>query len=590
MAGYPFIKKNLELFEKIGHPIFKWLSGQKYDEQALHEKLFENKWKILDWKLENGTGMFETIPPFQFYEKWVPGPEKAHTSATIIVGCNLGYGINHLLMNSPDSHKVIVLEPRPEMLMACLGQTDFEPFIAAKKLHFCLPDENYLFQVIKNLDLQYIYGQIHMRLDIPSQQLGPEYAKWSRVVKQKLENFTVELATLRFRQDIMVGNELKNFKRAMNDGSLLPLEGRGKGVGAVILGAGPSLAEFAPKLKENRGYALYTTALQSMPILQRHGLKPNFCLAIDYDDSMLRSYDHLDPEFAKDVPLVYSTKCNPELVERYPGPTIPLWTLGGMGTFVMQGRELVLDAGGNVSLTLTRFLRWVQVSHIVLVGQDFAWAGDRSHSEGHHASRAVRTFNPKFHQRLKNAHGEEIISTVQYLTSKREMEQDIRKSDMAIFNLYGGGAVIEGTHMVDLGQCHQKGLLASAPGSVDTFMGNLMDCHKHGSKFIVAPMSHEWTVSLRNVEKRLSKLFKKVAQNQNEIHQTIQQVEMFVKSEPLYIPYLFNETIDLAGLTRAKHHYEPKDLGEFKRIAKKILKKIREVDRCVAQGPGEAAA
>jgi len=179
---------------------------------------------------------------------------------------------------------------------------------------------------------------------------------------------------------------------------------------------------------------------------------------------------------------------------------------------------------------------------------------------------------------------------VQYLTSKREMEQDIRKSDMAIFNLYGGGAVIEGTHMVDLGQCHQKGLLASAPGSVDTFMGNLMDCHKHGSKFIVAPMSHEWTVSLRNVEKRLSKLFKKVAQNQNEIHQTIQQVEMFVKSEPLYIPYLFNETIDLAGLTRAKHHYEPKDLGEFKRIAKKILKKIREVDRCVAQGPGEAAA
>lgn len=595
MAGYPFLKKNLDLFQSMGHPVYAWLSEQRYDEEALHERLFENKWEFVDWKLDNGAGMFEAMPPFGFYDKWNPDPEKAHTSASIIVGCNVGYGINHLLMNSPDSHKVILLEPRPEMLMACLGQTDYEPFIENKKLHICIPDEQYLYQVIKNLDLQYIYGQIHLRLDIPSQQIGPEYAHWSKVVKQKLENFTVELATLRFRQDIMVGNELQNFKRAMNDGSLLPLEGKGIGVGAVILGAGPSLAEFAPQLRENRGYALYTTALQSMPILQRHDLKPDFCLAIDYDGSMLRVYDNLKPEFAEDVPLIYSTKCNPELIERYPGPTIPLWTLGGMGTFVMQGRELVLDAGGNVSLTLSRILRWFGVSHLMLVGQDFAWKGDYSHSKGHHAGTAKNkvVFNPKYHQKLQNAHGEEIISTVQYLTSKREMEQDIRKSDMAVFNLYGGGAVIEGTHMVNLDEAHRKGLFASAPGSVNTFMSRLMACHKQCNKLIISPMSHEWTVSLRNVEKRLTRLFKKVARNQDEIHKTLEQVELFVKSEPLYVPYLFNESIDLAGLTRAKHHYEPKDLGEFKRIAKNVLKKIREVDRCVTVAPGnpgEAAA
>lgn len=589
MAGYPFLKKNLELFEKIGHPIYSWLASQKYDETALHERLFENKWEILDWKLDNGNGMFEAMPPFSFYEKWVPEQEKAHTSASIIVGCNVGYGLNHLLMNSPDSHKVIILEPRPEMLMACLGQTDYEPFITNKKLHFCLPDEQYLYQVIKNLDLQYIYGQIHLRLDVPSQQLGSDYAQWSRTVKHKLENFTVELATLRFRQDTMVGNELQNFKRAMGDGSLLPLQGKAKGVGAVILGAGPSLAEFAPTLRKNRGYALYTTALQTMPILQNHNLKPDLCMAIDYDDSMLRVFDRLDPEFAKDVPLIYSTKCNPELVRRYPGPTLPLWTMGGMGTFVMQGHELVLDAGGNVSLTLTRFLRWLEVGHIVLVGQDFAWKGEQSHSKGHHSANK-KTFNPKYHQKLTNAHGEDIISTVQYLTSKREMEQDIRKSQLAVFNLYGGGAVIEGTHMVDPDEAYRKGLLASAPGSVDSLMSNLHACRRQGNKLIVQPLSHEWAVSFRNVEKRLTKLFKKVARNQNEIHKTMEQVELFVKSEPLYIPYLFNETIDLAGLTKAKHHYEPKDLGEFKRIIKKILKKIREVDRCVAPDGNEAAA
>ena len=105
---------------------------------------------------------------------------------------------------------------------------------------------------------------------------------------------------------MMVGNEIKNFKRAMRDGSLKPLEGRAMGVGAVILGAGPSLEEMAPKLKENPGHVLYTCALQTIPVLQELGIKPHLCAAIDYDSSMLKVFEKLDPDFVKDVPLIYS--------------------------------------------------------------------------------------------------------------------------------------------------------------------------------------------------------------------------------------------------------------------------------------------
>jgi hypothetical protein len=51
---------------------------------------------------------------------------------------------------------------------------------------------------------------------------------------------------------------------------------------------------------------------------------------------------------------------------------------------------------------------------------------------------------------------------------------------------------------------------------------------------------------------------------------------------PLYLPYLFNETIDLAGLAKTRHSYNPADFSEFKRIGKSILAKVREVDRCVS--------
>lgn len=99
-----------------------------------------------------------------------------------------------------------------------------------------------------------------------------------------------------------------------------------------------------------------------------------------------------------------------------------------------------------------------------------------------------------------------------------------------------------------------------------------------------------WTTSMRNAEKHLAKLFKNLEANQQDIHAAFERIELFVKQDPLYMPYLFNETIDLAGLTRAKARHEPKDLPEFKRIAKAILKKVRTMDRKVCFTNKEEAA
>lgn len=581
MTAYPFLKDNIEYLQRTGNPIYHWLSQQDFKEDKLVQNIFINSSGLHDWKMSNGKGMLESLKPEGLYAGWL-SDEKPDTSATFIVGCNLGYGVNHVISKTPDSHKVMLIEPRAEMLLACLGQTDYRPFFEAKKFHILVPDQDYISEVIRNLDLQFIYGQIHLRADIPSQQLGREYAWWTKKMRHKLENFSLELSTLRFRQDVMVGNEIENFRRALSDGSLKEMEGRGSGVGAVILGAGPSLEEMAPQLVEKKSHVLYTCGLQTMPALQRIGLKPHFCVAIDFNPSMLDVFSRLDPDFAADVPLIYSTKVNPEAVRRYPGPTIPLWTVGGMGTYVMKDFDLVIDAGGNVSVTLARLLRWMGVAHIALVGQDYAWIRNRSHAGGHHNS----TGNMKsrsFHQTTRNADGEEIISTIQYMTAKRELEDDLRQNPFPVFNIYGGGVVIEGTKIVDIAKAFKRGVLASAPGSVDRLMSELMACRNKGKNILFEPRGPMWTTSVRNAEKRLGKLFKNTKANQGEIFKTLKTFEMFLKQDPLYMPYLFNETLDLAGLTRAKRGFESKDFPEFKRIAKNALKKVREIDRKVCQ-------
>jgi len=53
--------------------------------------------------------------------------------------------------------------------------------------------------------------------------------------------------TVHLLQDETIRNELNNFARAMQDGSLLNLKNQGRGLTAVLLGAGPSLEQFVPR-------------------------------------------------------------------------------------------------------------------------------------------------------------------------------------------------------------------------------------------------------------------------------------------------------------------------------------------------------
>ena len=578
MSAYPFLKENIEALEKHNPPLYNWLSSQNIDQEQLANSLFKNRWEILDWKMENGKGLFEVTTPNVIYNDWKV-LEKAETSATIIVGCNLGYGLNHVLMNTPDTHKVILTEPKPEMLLACLGQTDYRPFIECGKLHFCPVDEDRLMTIIKELDLQFVYGKIYLRLDLASQQMGPEYARWAATIRDKLESFSVEMSTLRQKQDIMVGNELENFSRTIQDGTISTLKNAGKGLSAVILGAGPSLAEFGPKLAENPGQAIYVTALQTLPAVQKTGLKPHFCIGLDYNKSMLRVYEQLDKEWAKDIPLIYSTKLDHEVLEAYPGPTIPMWTMGGLGTFALSQHEEIFDAGSNVSITLNRFLDWCGFNQILLVGQDFAWKGKISHAAGHQNSGA--TFPASALVRLKNADGENLTSSIQYMTSKREMEEDITKLKTPVFNLYGGGALINGTKNVDMQKVNMNGLLASAPGSMEHFLTSMNLARTPRPAPTFESRSQKWTISIRNATKKLEKLFRKLGKNQIEINKTFHDIYFFLRQDPLYLPYLYNEIMDMAGLARARTSYAPKDLPHFKKIAKMTIKKVKHMDRCL---------
>lgn len=584
MKFYPFLSANLETLKKENPSAYQWIHSQGPGIQASGDSIFLNRKGVPDWRLPSGEGLFQAISPRSAYRSWVP-PDPSRMGVTLIIGCNMGHGLNHLLPKIPPGHQVLVLEPRPEMLLACLGRTDYRPFLHTRKLIFIPPVKAHLLRVISQMILPCIFGKIVMRSDIPSLQLGPEYAIWAGQCREALEDLRLRVTTMRRSQDEMMAHELHNFERAGREGSLMGLRGKGQGVSAIILGAGPSLEQFAGDLARNRRRALYATSLQALPTLRKYGLKPHFCMAIDYSQTLIKVYQGLDMDWAKEIPLIYSTTVSPEVVERYPGPTIPLWTQGGLASHTMAKRELVLDVGGNVGVALVRFLMWSGVRQLLLVGQDFSWPAGKTHAQGHLATENQFEFDPKTHITFRNRLGEIIYSAQPYLNGLRELERDLEQAKIPVFDLYGGGLVIKGSTPVGWDEVSSKGLLESSEKGLERFLETLTS----GLMPVTwdAPQSRirSWTAFLESARGSLEALFRTPTPDQKHIHGILERVLHYLQQDPLCRPYLLNETINMAGVMAMRDVYGPKELAGCREVMNRVLSKIREVDHHLVREP-----
>jgi len=208
---YPFLKTNLEVLAGQKAPIYQWIRQQE-PETAIPKNIRTNRWGALDWEFKQGLGLFATLPPQKAYESWNATGCRPN-DASLVVGGNLGYGLHFLLEKTADSHRILLLEPRIEMLRATLGLTDFSAALKQGRLILVPPQQTHLRRTVYQLTLACLFGKVLLRPDLPSLQLGPEYDLWTRYSREALEDMRVELYTLRNRQDRIMQNELVNLAR-----------------------------------------------------------------------------------------------------------------------------------------------------------------------------------------------------------------------------------------------------------------------------------------------------------------------------------------------------------------------------------------
>lgn len=560
-----FLRDNILTLRRTGSPAGSWTALEEVDCDSLRDNLFTNSFGLLDFNGDDGP-YFESQHPNTLYSQWPSGPD-TNKDASLILGCNLGFGLNHLLINTPQTHAVVVLEPDPKKAVLCLGLNDYRHHIVSGKLQFISPDIAALQKVLKTLTLHYLFGNIYFLHDPVS--LSKLYDKWSENISKALNHFRIETDTVRNWQDTYVENELQNLTHAKHEGTILPFINDGlRDIPAVVFGAGPSLQKNAPYFSNHQDSYLMTTAFQTLPALLRLGIRPHICMALDAHPAMMSVYESLSKDDLEDIILLYSTKSYPELSSQWPGKRIPLWTHGGLFHFHENTVKHLFNAGGNVGVALIRFLMNSGVQGIITVGQDFGSKGNRTHAEGHHRSTISASEAKSFNIRIQNENNETIVTSQQLINAKHEMEIDISSnSTISVFNILDHGLTLQGA---------ENGIFNEAVRTIKPYTSSIK-AKLQSIPYDINTMQIDIDKEYKETEYQvqyLEKLFKKPNKHGKKINKRLESFLGELTQITIMLPYYINDIQDLSYYTKFSTTYDKNDWIEIQTIIAKLQEKI----------------
>ncbi len=208
-------------------------------------------------------------------------------------------------------------------------------------------------------------------------ELCPELG---REAKQELDQAIlrgqVDRANLRAKKRLWLENLSNNFKYILEFPDLGLLGNAMAGVPAVIVGAGPSLDQSLPDLKEADRKALLMSAASALGPMGNVGIEPHLTLALEGKDES-RQFE----QSAFDKCLLAASSCShPNHFSKWNGALGLFHSLPWLAGLLGFGPHI--PSGGHVTSAAFSLACLWGCDPIILVGQDLAYSRGRMHAAG----------------------------------------------------------------------------------------------------------------------------------------------------------------------------------------------------------------
>ena len=372
-----------------------------------------------------------------------------------LFGIGNGFFLQSLLLNDR-AVRICVVEPETELLYIGLHLHDFSEALRSGRLQLFSSAE-LTFERVCDIVAE---SEALLHSKYLSFIRSAYYSLYANAFERIKKLFSEAVRYAVSLQGTNIDDSIKGLEQFVQHADILcrstplcKLENIRKGGKAIIVSTGPSLAKQLPLLKKAAPHAMLISVDASLPILAKHGIKPDIVVSMERDEPTSKFFLKTPVDFQEGILFICASLQHQSVFDAIKAGTLMcvLRTLPEYRFFELD-RYGYIGAGFSAANMAHELAHLIGVDEAIFIGQDLAFAPDGStHAPGHVFASNVLIEKEKEKNGLieiaaYGGHGS-VKTHIYWILFKQGLEHSIAayRHGMRSVNATEGGARIEGT-------------------------------------------------------------------------------------------------------------------------------------------------
>lgn len=312
----------------------------------------------------------------------------AANSPVFIMGLGNPKYLQKLVEETENRLAIIIYEPSFQIFINFLEHVPLQRWMEKHLLVFWVKgiegmDDKAMNDIVKRI-LRYEMLPHYRKLILPNYDvLFPEESVgFLRIINEVTNDEIVNYLTQMRFSEVSIRNLLDNVKYLCDGYKTTQLvEVIPNDIPGIVVAAGPSLNKNIQELKKAKGRAFIVAVDTAIKPLLAAGIVPDMFAIVDGKKPL----DLVQKEEAKEIPLVTTINANSEILEYHTGMKFFYNESYALAEQILMRGDWQyggVDTGGSVATNAFSLLYKIGLTRIILVGQDLAFTGNRSHADG----------------------------------------------------------------------------------------------------------------------------------------------------------------------------------------------------------------
>lgn len=482
--NFELLKGNVPMIDVIEHYL------EKYQEYAEHIKTIDG---VPHFQKDGEWYAMQSVDCSREAERLMKSIDPYKDYLIILGGMGNPQLLYDLVNKTSNGTKIVMVEQNPYIMKYAFSHVNFMNMMEGNKFVICHGDDD-LIDTMAIICVNAGWENLSQNMRVVSMPyMHFEEGVVVKTIKALKKIILNNLSGLgNSVEDMIHGlvNEYKNVDECIKANGIAELRGKYKGYPGIVVSAGPSLDKNIQLLKGLYEKAVIITTDAANRACEAIDAKVDGIASIERDIPTY-NYFYKEQELDPDMVFVGPALVWPDILSEYKGKKVllaktPQGIDGWWGDFFPQ-QEFILQ-GFSCSNVAHAVLEQMGCDPIILIGQDFAYTGNKRHSENskYFKNNDTKELTKENHKQwVMGVDGEDVPTNEVFNQFREIMEQMITLGSATVIDATEGGALIKGTEIMTFKEAIEKYCTKDIPYHMKDLLeekhvetGDYLECYK----------------------------------------------------------------------------------------------------------------